>query len=62
MHEILVLIIFLVVIGIGLWLINRVPMIDATIKSIINAIVITVVILWLLLSLLNGHFGHIPVP
>ena len=41
-------IIVLVVIGVGLWLINRFIPMAGSIKSILNAVVVIVVVLWLL--------------
>ena len=42
------LVIVLVVVGVALWLINNYLPMDATIKKILNAVVIIVVLLWLL--------------
>lgn len=42
------LVLVLVVVGVILWLINRFIPMQATIKKILNAVVIIVVILWLL--------------
>ena len=42
------LVIALVVVGVALWLINNYLPMDATIKKILNAVVIVVVLLWLL--------------
>ena len=42
------LVIALVVVGVGLWLINNYIPMDGTIKKILNAVVIIVVVLWLL--------------
>jgi len=42
------LVIILVVVGVVLWLINSYIPMQATIKKILNAVVIIVVILWLL--------------
>ena len=44
--SILTVIITLVVIGFGLWLINRIPM-QRTIKTIMNSLVVVVVVIWL---------------
>ncbi|HEY5534361.1 MAG TPA: Thivi_2564 family membrane protein [Ignavibacteria bacterium] len=44
--SILTVIITLVVVGFVLWLINRIPM-QQTIKKIVNAIVIIIVLIWL---------------
>ncbi len=42
------LVVVLVVIGVILWLINNYIPMDGTIKKILNAVVIIVVVLWLL--------------
>ncbi|WP_176488976.1 Thivi_2564 family membrane protein [Rhizorhabdus dicambivorans] len=49
-------IIVLVIVGILLWLINNYVPMDGKIKSILNAVVVIVVILWLLqaFGLLSG--------
>ena len=58
------LVIALVVIGVALWLINNYIPMDATIKKILNVVVIIVVVLWLLsifgvLSSISGmHVGR----
>ncbi|HEY5124792.1 MAG TPA: Thivi_2564 family membrane protein [Ignavibacteria bacterium] len=44
--SILTVIITLVVVGFVLWLINRIPM-QRTIKTIVNAIVVIIVLVWL---------------
>ena len=57
------LVIVLVVVGVVLWLINTYIPMQATIKSILNAVVVIAVILWLLsvfgvISSLSGiHVG-----
>lgn len=48
----------LVVVGILLYLVNLIPMIDATIKQMIHGAAVTVVILWLIAVL----FGVAAVP
>ena len=58
------LVIALVVVGVALWLINNYIPMDATIKKILNVVVIIVVVLWLLsifgvLSSISGmHVGR----
>ena len=42
------LIVTLVVVGVGLWLINKYIPMDGTIKKILNLAVVIVVVLWLL--------------
>jgi len=41
-------IIALIVVGMGLWLINNYLPMDGKIKSILNAVIVIVVIIWLL--------------
>ena len=50
------LVVVLIVVGVLLWLINRAPFIDATMKQIIFWVVIVVVVLWIIssLGLLDG--------
>lgn len=52
------LVIVLVVIGVILWLINNYIPMDGTIKKILNAVVIIVVLLWLLTAF--GLLGSMP--
>ena len=42
------IVIVLIVVGVLLWLVNRFVPMQATIKSILNAVVVIVVVLWLL--------------
>ncbi len=42
------LVLALVVVGVALWLINNYIPMDATIKKILNVVVVIVVVLWLL--------------
>ena len=51
------LVIVLIVIGVLLWLVNQYIPMDATIKRIINGVVIVCVVIWLL-YLLIGAFGN----
>ena len=44
--SILTVIITLVIVGLVLWLINRIPM-QKTIKTILNSLVVIVVVVWL---------------
>lgn len=54
----------LIVVGILLWLVNRYIPMQSTIKSILNAIVVIVIVLWLLQvfglisNLTNIRVGH----
>ena len=54
------LILILAVVGVLLWLINRFIPMEATIKQILNIVVIIVVVVWLL-SLFFGPIGGIHV-
>ncbi len=58
------LVIVLIVIGVLLYLVDRFVPMEATIKSILNAVVIIAVVLWLLAIFLGGMggLGHIMVP
>jgi hypothetical protein len=53
----------LIVVGVALWLVNLIPM-QATIKSILNGLVVITVVLWLLRvtgilhSFSNIHIGQ----
>jgi len=49
------LVVILVLVGVGLWALNRYVPMDATIKKIINIVVIVVVVIWLL-----SVFGILP--
>lgn len=57
-------ILYLIVVGVILWLINRYIPMQSTIKSILNAVVVIVVVLWLLQvfglisNLTNIRVGH----
>ena len=42
------LVVALIVAGVGLWLVNRYIPMQGTIKSILNAVVVIVVIVWIL--------------
>ena len=57
------IIVFLVLVGIGLYVLNRLPMVEGTIKTIINAVVILCVLLWLLDVFVGlGHLGYVGTP
>ncbi len=53
----------LVVVGVVLWLINTYIPMQATIKSILNAVVVIAVVLWLLygFGIINGS-GNVHMP
>jgi len=53
--ELIQLVVVLIVIGVLLWLVNRYIPMDEKIKSILNAVVVIVVVLWLL-----SVFGLLP--
>ena len=42
------LVIYLIVVGVALWLVNNYIPMDAKIKNILNIVVVVVVVLWLL--------------
>lgn len=58
------LLVILVLIGLGLWAVNSIIPMDATIKKIVNVVVILLVVLWLLEVFgLIGPWaldGHVP--
>jgi len=55
-------IVTLIIIGFVLWLINLIPM-QSTIRSIINAVVVIAVVLWLLYGFgIITHSGNIHMP
>jgi hypothetical protein len=57
------LVITLVVIGVLLWLINTYIPMDGKIKSILNAVVVICVVVWLLFAFgILNHGGDIRVP
>ena len=56
------IVLVLMVVGILLWLVNRFIPMQGTIKSILNAVVVIVVVLWLLNVFgLFSSFSHIRV-
>lgn len=55
--DLISLVIVLVVIGVLLWAVNTLLPIDGKIKTVINAVVIIVVVLWLL-SLFVGYLPN----
>ena len=57
------LVITLVVIGVLLWLINTYIPMDGKIKTILNAVVVICVVIWLLFAFgILNHSGDIRVP
>jgi hypothetical protein len=57
------LVITLVVIGVLLWLVNTYIPMDGKIKSILNAVVVICVVIWLLFAFgILNHSGDIRVP
>ena len=55
------LLLFIIVIGVLLWLVNSFIPMDAKIKQILNAVVVIALVIWLLFILL-GFFGFENVP
>lgn len=60
--SLITIVVVLIIVGVGLYLINRYIPIDAKIKLIINWVVIIVVVLWLL-NVFNfwGHVGAVKI-
>ncbi len=58
--DLISLIVVLIVIGVLLWLVNTYMPMDATVKQILNAVVIIALVLWLL-SLFIGPLPNIHV-
>lgn len=57
------LIVTLIVVGVLLWLVNAYLPMDAKIKSILNAVVVVCVVIWLLSVFGVFHHVHdVPVP
>lgn len=54
--SILTLLVVLIIVGVGLYLINRYIPMDRTVKSILNIVVIIFIIIWLLKAF--GIFAH----
>jgi hypothetical protein len=52
--SLLTIVIVLILAGVGLYVINSIIPMDATIKKVINIVVIVVVCLWLVMSLFGG--------
>jgi hypothetical protein len=53
----------LIIIGIGLWLVNRYIPMDGKIKTILNIVVVIAVVLWLLYGFgVLGHSGGLRLP
>jgi hypothetical protein len=59
----LVVVLFLILIGVGLWAVNTYIPMDPKIKLILNIVVVIVVVLWLL-NVFNvyGYLDHTSVP
>jgi cation transporter-like permease len=58
--SLLTLIVVLIVVGVLLWLVNNYVPMDGKIKSILNAVVVILVVLWLLQAFgLLGPIGNI---
>ena len=53
----------LIIVGIGLWLVNRYIPMDGKIKTILNVVVVIAVVLWLLYGFgILGHAGRVRLP
>jgi hypothetical protein len=53
----------LIIVGIGLWLVNRYIPMDGKIKTILNIVVVIAVVLWLLYGFgVLGHSGALRLP
>ena len=60
--SLLSLIVILIVVGVLLWLVNNYIPMDSKIKSILNAVVVIIVVLWLLQAFgLLGAIGGVRV-
>lgn len=60
--SLITIVVVLVVVGLLLWLINNYVPMQGTIKSILNAVVVIVVVIWLLQAFgLLGSLGNIRV-
>jgi hypothetical protein len=62
--NLIAVVITLMVVGVLLWLMNSYVPMQASIKKIINILVIVCVVLWLLFSVfgLGGYMGNVTVP
>jgi hypothetical protein len=49
-------VVVLIIVGVGLWLVNRYIPMDGKIKTILNIVVVIAVVLWLLYGF--GVLGH----
>lgn len=57
------LVVTLIIVGVLLWLVNNYVPMDGKIKSILNAVVVICVVIWLLFAFgLLGRAGEIQVP
>ncbi len=54
--SLMTVVLVLILVGVGLWLVNRYIPMDGKIKTILNIVVVIVVILWLLRAF--GVLGH----
>jgi hypothetical protein len=55
--SLLTIVIVIILAGVGLYLVNSVIPMEATMKKVLNVVVIVVVCLWIVFSLLGGHGG-----
>jgi len=57
------LVVTLIIVGVLLWLVNNYIPMDGKIKSILNAVVVICVVIWLLFAFgILDHVGNISVP
>ena len=57
--SILSILLFLVIVGVVLWVVNYAIPMDATIKRILNVVAIIAVLLWLMNAFFPGALGSI---
>jgi hypothetical protein len=62
--SLLTIVIVLILAGVGLYLVNSVIPMEATMKKILNIVVITVVALWVVFTLFGtgGMFASVSIP
>ena len=63
MHPLFTILIFIVIVGVVLWLISIAPFLDEQWKAISRWVIIAIAVIWLLYSLFGGgRLGHIDSP
>jgi len=55
--DLLTIFVVLIIVGVGLWLVNKYVPMDSKIKTILNIVVVIIVAVWLLKA--TGLFGHL---